>query len=324
MHILVCGGAGYIGSHMARCLAEHGYVVTVLDNLSTGHAQAVQWGQLIQADILQTQALEAVFSQHNFDAVFHFCARSLVGESVVQPYDYYQCNVSGTLNLLQAMYKYGVQRLIFSSTAAIFGQPQSSVIDEDHPARPINPYGASKQMVERLLADAAHAYGLRSVALRYFNAAGASADARIGESHACETHLIPNLLKSVLGTGPTLKVFGNDYPTPDGTCIRDYVHVEDLAQAHLLALDYLNDQPGAQAFNLGTGHGFSVQQVIDAAAQVVGQPIAYEIAPRRAGDPAVLVASNTRAKTVLGWEPKWTQLPNIIESAWRWHRQQPW
>jgi len=324
MHILVCGGAGYIGSHMARCLAERGHVVTVLDNLSTGHAQAVQWGRLIQADILQTQALEAVFSQQNVDAVFHFCARSLVGESVVQPYDYYQCNVSGTLNLLQAMYKYGVQRLVFSSTAAIFGQPQSSVIDEDHPAQPINPYGASKQMVERLLADAAHAYGLRSVALRYFNAAGASADARIGESHACETHLIPNLLKSVLGTGPTLKVFGNDYPTPDGTCIRDYVHVEDLAQAHLLALDYLNDQPGAHAFNLGSGHGFSVKQVIDTAAQVVGQPVAYEIAPRRAGDPAVLVASNARAKSVLGWKPKWTQLANIIESAWHWHRQQPW
>jgi len=324
MHILVCGGAGYIGSHMARCLAQHGHTVTVLDNLSTGHAQAVQWGSLIQADILQMHALEAVFSQQTFDAVFHFCARSLVGESVVQPYAYYQCNVSGTLNLLQAMHKYGVQRLVFSSTAAIFGQPQSAVIDEDHPTQPINPYGASKQMVERLLADAAHAYGLRSVALRYFNAAGASADGCIGESHACETHLIPNLLKSMLNTGPTLKVFGNDYPTPDGTCIRDYVHVEDLAQAHLLALDYLAKHSGAHAFNLGTGHGFSVQEVIHAAEQVVGKAVSYAITDRRSGDPAVLVASNARAKTVLGWEPRWTKLSNIIESAWRWHRQQPW
>jgi len=324
MHILVCGGAGYIGSHMARWLAEHGHTVTVLDNLSTGHRQAVQWGALIEANILDVDTLDAVFTAQRFDAVFHFCARSLVGESVVQPYDYYHCNVSGTLNLLQAMQRHSVQRLIFSSTAAIFGHPQSAVIDEDHPKQPINPYGRSKWMMEQILADAACAYGLRAVALRYFNAAGASHDARLGESHACETHLIPNLLKSVLGNGPPLKLFGTDYPTPDGTCIRDYIHVEDLAQAHLQALNYLQTHDGFHAFNLGIGQGFSVQDVICAAAEVVGKPIAYDVAPRRAGDPAILVASSVRAQRVLGWKPAWTQLPAIIESAWRWHQQQPW
>ena len=321
-NILVCGGAGYIGSHMARWLALRGSKVTVLDNLSTGHREAVQWGELIEADVLDPSSLERAFNGRRFDAVMHFCARSLVGESVAEPYAYYANNVTGTLNLLDAMRRHGVARLVFSSTAAVFGQPVADRIDEDHPRQPIIPYGASKLMVERILADAASAYGLRSVALRYFNAAGASADASIGESHQPETHLIPNVLRAALGTGPALKVFGDDYPTPDGTCVRDYVHVDDLAQAHELALAYLDANPGAHAFNLGNGQGFSVREVIAAAAAVSGRPIAHAIEPRRPGDPSVLVASSAKARGQLGWKPVHTRLEPIIESALHWHQGQ--
>jgi len=321
-NILVCGGAGYIGSHMARWLALRGFTVTVLDNLSTGHGAAVKWGELIEADILDRTSLEHAFQGREYDAVMHFCARSLVGESATRPYDYYANNVVGTLNLLDAMRRHGVSKLVFSSTAAVFGQPLSDAIDEDHPRNPINPYGASKLMVERILADAAPAYGLRSVALRYFNAAGASADGSIGESHAPETHLIPNVLRAALGTGPALKVFGDDYPTPDGTCVRDYVHVDDLAQAHELALAFLDDHAGAHAFNLGNGQGFSVREVIAAAGAASGRRVDYAIEPRRAGDPSILVASSERARTVLGWAPAHTSLQSIIGSALRWHQAQ--
>ncbi|WP_199099342.1 UDP-glucose 4-epimerase GalE [Dyella sp. ASV21] len=321
MNVLLCGGAGYIGSHMARYLAGEGVGVTVLDNLCTGHREAVQWGDLIEADLLDSAALDRALGSRRFDAVMHFCAHSLVGESMVSPYRYYQNNVTGTLNLLEAMQRHGVQRLVFSSSAAVYGQPNSAVIDEDHPKAPINPYGASKLMVERVLADAAVAYGLRSVALRYFNAAGASADGSIGESHQPETHLIPNVLRAVLGSGPALKVFGDDYPTLDGTCVRDYVHVEDLAQAHQLALSYLSGREGAHVFNLGSGHGYSVRQVIAAAEQVTGRPVPHTLAPRRAGDPAVLVASSERAQQELGWRPRHAGLQVMVESAWRWHRQ---
>jgi len=322
MHYLVCGGAGYIGSHMAQWLSAHGHQVTVLDNFSTGHRQAVHWGELVEADLLDPASLERAFSGRRFDAVLHFCASSLVGESVREPYAYYRNNVAGTLNLLEAMRQNGVERLVFSSTAAVYGNPVSGVIDEDHPKAPINPYGASKLMVERMLADAADAYGLRSVALRYFNAAGALPEQGIGEAHACETHLIPNVLKAALGGGAPLKVFGEDYPTPDGTCVRDYVHVQDLAQAHALALDYMERSHGAHAFNLGSGRGFSVREVIATAGEVTGCGIPYEVAPRRAGDPAVLVASSERARRELGWAPAWTDLHAIIESAWGWHRDQ--
>ena len=319
-HVLICGGAGYIGSHMAKHLAGMGVQVTVLDNLSTGHRDAVRYGELIEADLLDTDSLERAFGGRRYDAVMHFCAKSLVGESVKAPYYYYANNVAGTLNLLEAMRRHGIDRLIFSSTAAVFGNPMTDRIDEDHPKAPINPYGASKLMVERILADAAEAYGLRSVALRYFNAAGASIDGAIGESHEPETHLIPNVLRAALGAGPGLKVFGDDYPTSDGTCVRDYVHVDDLAQAHELALRYLDGHPGGHAFNLGNGAGFSVKAVIEAAAAVVGREIPYEVAPRRTGDPAVLVASSERARRELGWKPMHPELAPIIESAWRWHQ----
>lgn len=321
--ILICGGAGYIGSHMAQWLHAHGHEVAVLDNLATGHREAVKWGELIEADLRDTSTLARVFAGRRFDAVMHFCASSLVGESVTEPYAYYANNVAGTLNLLQAMREHGVGRLVFSSTAAVFGNPVSALIDEEHPKAPINPYGASKLMVERILSDAAQAYGLRSVALRYFNAAGALPEHGIGEAHRCETHLIPNVLRSALGNGATLKVFGEDYDTPDGTCVRDYVHVQDLAQAHALALDFMEKVPGAHAFNLGNGQGFSVRQVIEAAGKVVGSAIPYEVAARRAGDPARLVASSQKAREVLGWVPQWMELEQIIESAWRWHSQQP-
>lgn len=319
MHVLLCGGAGYIGSHMARWLSSGGYQVTVLDNFSTGHRAAVRWGRLVEGDLLDQSFVDSIFAQGRFDAVMHFCARSLVGESVAKPYDYYANNVVGTLNLLRAMRTHDVRLLVFSSTAAVYGHPLSGLIDEDHPMAPINPYGASKLMTERMLGDAATAYGLSSVSLRYFNAAGAHSEGSIGEAHHPETHLIPNVLKSVLGQGAGLKVLGEDYPTPDGTCVRDYVHVDDLAQAHELALRYMEAHPGAHVFNLGSGKGFSVREVISVAEQVTGRRVPYEMAPRRAGDPAVLVASSDRARQILGWQPVYGDLASIIESAWRWH-----
>lgn len=319
MHILVCGGAGYVGSHTAFILAQYGHEVTVLDNLSTGHRRAVRWGTLIEADLLEPQTLGAAFARP-VDAVMHFAAKSLVGESIADPYEYYRHNVAGSINLLRVMRDRGVRHMVFSSTAAIFGQPETPSIDEDHPKAPINPYGESKWMVERVLADAARAYGLRSVCLRYFNAAGAASQARIGESHIPETHLIPNILNSALGNGPTLRIFGNDYPTADGTCVRDYVHVLDLARAHLQALDFMQEHDGAHCFNLGNGTGFSVLQTLEAARSAIGLPIAFEYAPRRPGDPPVLVASSRNAREALGWTPRYSSLEEIVSSAWEWHR----
>jgi len=321
MHILVCGGAGYIGSHMCKMLAEHGHRVTVLDNLSTGHADAVKWGTLVEADLLKPAGLDALFAQGKFDAVMHFCAKSLVGESMTRPELYYSNNVAGTLNLLESMLRHNVRHLVFSSTAAVFGMPLYTPIDEQHPTAPINPYGKSKLMVEQLLADYDRAFGLRSVSLRYFNAAGADPSGIIGERHEPETHLIPNILRSLRGNAAAaLQVFGYDYETPDGTCLRDYIHVNDLSLAHLKALDYLSAGGATASFNLGNGQGFSVLDVIRAAEEVTGEKVAYQIAPRRAGDPPVLVASAKKANEILSWTPAYADIKQIIQSAWNWHR----
>ncbi len=321
MKVLVCGGAGYIGSHMVRHLAACGHEVVVFDNLSTGHREAVDTATLVVGDLLDPASLASLFAAHRFDAVMHFCALSLVGVSMNEPYLYYRNNVAGTLNLLQAMHAAGVAKLVFSSTAAVFGNPETELIDENHPTRPINPYGASKLMVERILADAARAYGLRSVTLRYFNAAGADLSGEVGESHEPETHLIPNVLRAALGGGTTLKVFGNDYATRDGTCVRDYIHVNDLASAHLKGIEFMAGHDGAHVFNLGNGQGFTVLEVIEAARRVTGVDIAFERAPRRAGDPPVLVASSSKARNLLGWMPVFTDMATIVESAWRWHQR---
>lgn len=319
MKILVCGGAGYIGSHMVRCLAKAGHEAVVYDNLSTGHAEAVADAELVRADLLDAEALRRVFAAHAFDAVMHFSARSLVAESVAEPLAYYENNVGGTLRLLAAMREAGVDKLVFSSTAAVYGRPRTETIGESHPTAPINPYGGSKRMAETVLAAAA-AHGLRSVALRYFNAAGASPDGGIGEAHEPETHLIPNALRAAAGQGPELEVFGADYATPDGSCVRDYVHVDDLADAHLRALEYAARHPGAHVFNLGSQRGFSVFETIAAAADVAGRAIPHRIVGRRPGDPSRLVADSSAARRELGWRPRYTDLRRIIASAWEWHR----
>lgn len=304
---------------MVRYLLENGHDVVVYDDLSTGHRESVPASLLVVGDIGDSQALDGLFAEHRFDAVMHFCARSLVGESVTSPYTYYTHNVARTLVLLDAMQRAGVDKLVFSSTAAVFGNPEAALITEQHATRPINPYGQSKLMVETILKDAASAYGLRSVALRYFNAAGADPSAEIGEAHSPETHLIPNVLRSLLGQGGPLKVFGSDYPTRDGTCVRDYVHVNDLASAHLKAVEFMQGNGGAHVFNLGNGEGFSVQEVIAAAERVTGQPVSYDVVDRRVGDPPTLVASGQLARERLGWAPVITQLDDILNSAWNWH-----
>lgn len=305
---------------MVRYLLDRDHHVVVYDNLSTGHRESVPSGTpFVHGDIGDAGKLARVFGEHRFDAVMHFCARSLVGESVVDPYAYYENNVGNTISLLDAMRHASVNRLVFSSTAAVFGHPVSDTIDESHPTAPINPYGQSKLMIEQVLSDAAGAYGLRSVALRYFNAAGASACGSIGEAHDPETHLIPNVLKAVLGKGKGLKVFGTDYDTRDGTCVRDYVHVNDLASAHLLAIEYMERNEGAFTFNLGNGEGFTVREVIAAAEKVTGRPVPHEFAERRPGDPAVLVASSRQARDELGWQPSMARMEDILASAWNWH-----
>lgn len=322
--VLVLGGAGYIGSHMCKTLAQQGNEVIVFDNLSTGHREAVQWGTLVEGDILNQADLDNVFQNHgSFDLIIHFCAKSLVGESVQKPAEYYQNNVVGTLNLLNTMVKTGHDRLVFSSTAAVFGIPDVTLIDEQEPRAPINPYGKTKKMVEDILQDYHQAYGLKSVCLRYFNACGADPDADIGERHEPETHLIPNVLKSVLQNNETrLKVFGNKYLTPDGTCVRDYIHINDLANAHLLAGQYLHQHDGAFAFNLGNGDGFSVLDIIKAAEAVVGKTIPFDIEDARQGDPAELVANASLAKKELDWHPEYTEIEAIIASAWNWHQNE--
>ena len=318
MNILVVGGAGYIGSHMVKHLGLAGNAVTTLDNLSGGHADAVLHGTFVQGDIADRALLDRLLAEGRFDAVMHFASFIQVGESVVAPAKYYQNNVVNTLNLLDAMVAAGVKRFIFSSTAAIFGEPQSDTIDELHRQQPINPYGRTKLMVEQALADYDRAYGLKSVCLRYFNAAGADPAGELGERHDPETHLIPLVLQAASGRRPQISVFGRDYDTPDGTCIRDYVHINDLCQAHGLALQSLMGGAGSQAYNLGNGSGFSVQEVIDTARQVTGREIPVVYAERRAGDPARLVADSRAATAQLGWKPQFAALETLIGHAWAW------
>jgi UDP-glucose 4-epimerase len=319
--VLVVGGAGYIGSHMVKLLLEQDYRVIVLDNLSTGRRRLVCGGEFIQGSLGDPDLLDCIFNAQSIFAVMHFAAFSLVGESVQVPLNYYRNNICATVALIEAMVRHDVRYFIFSSTAAVYGEPEFIPISEEHACRPTNPYGNTKLSIERMLADCEHAYGLRSICLRYFNAAGAHPCGRIGEMHDPESHLIPLVLKSALTSSP-IKIFGNDYPTPDGTCIRDYVHVSDLARAHLLALEALKGGCRSDIFNLGNSVGYSVHQVIGLARRVTGKPIAAVVCDRRAGDPAVLVADSGKIRSKLGWTPVYEGLEAIIETAWNWHSRQ--
>ncbi|EAI2525470.1 UDP-glucose 4-epimerase GalE [Campylobacter jejuni] len=316
-NILVVGGAGYIGSHTLKHLLDNDYNCIVMDNLIYGHKQAIdKRAKFIHADLLDTFSLTNVFKQEKIDAVVHFAAFAYVGESVVNPAKYYQNNVIGTINLLNAMLENNIKDIVFSSTCATYGEPQYTPIDEKHPQNPINAYGRTKLMIEQVFADYEKAYGLRHISLRYFNAAGASNDGLIGESHEPETHLIPLVLKAIKGEIPAINIFGNDYDTEDGTCIRDYIHVEDLALAHRLALENLYKFSGC--INLGTGIGTSVKEIISAAEIVSGKKCPINYTPRREGDPARLYADNKKAKEILSWEAKYTDIKDIIKSAWDW------
>lgn len=321
MKILVIGGAGYIGSHMVKLLGVRGCAVTTLDNLNSGHRDAVLFGDFVHGDLADKVLLANLLQAGRFDAVMHFASFIQVGESVQKPAMYYANNVSNTLYLLDAMRTAGVQRFIFSSTAATFGEPQYTPINERHPQVPINPYGRSKLMIEQVLEDYDRAYGLKSVCLRYFNAAGADPEGELGERHDPETHLIPLVLQAASGRRADIAVFGRDYDTPDGTCIRDYIHINDLCEAHWLALQSLMQGAGSQRYNLGNGAGFSVQEVIDAARRVTGRPIAVRDAPRREGDPARLVADATLARQQLAWAPQFSDLETIVAHAWEWEQK---
>ena len=329
--VLVTGGAGYVGSHTVKALAATGYDVVVYDDLSNGHVEAIERLAgayaaraitLVRGDILDGPAVEAALRRSGATAVLHFAARLLVGESVREPLAYYRTNVTGTLTVLDAMRQTGASRFILSSTAATFGEPLRTPIDEDHPQQPVNAYGETKLAVEHALPHVERACGIRWSALRYFNAAGADPDGLIGEDHHPEEHLIPRALAAVRG-GPPLSIFGEDYPTPDGTCVRDYVHVTDLADAHVAALRRLEAGEPSRAYNLGNGTGMSVRQVIDAAGRAAGRAVPCTVAPRRPGDPARLVASSRRASEELGWRPRWGDLQMIVDTAWRWHSTWP-
>lgn len=319
--ILVAGGAGYIGSHMTALLVEKGYEVVVVDNLCTGHRSAVKGAALRVGDLRDGDFLERVFSEFSVDGVINFAAFSLVGESMTDPLKYYDNNVKGAIGILTAMKNHGVNKIVFSSTAATYGVPKRQPIEETDPTDPINPYGASKLTIEGLLRWCDGAYGIKYAALRYFNAAGADTAADIGEDHSPETHLIPNVLSAALGK-KSLELYGDDYPTPDGTCIRDYIHVRDLVEAHLLALEYLDKGGESGPFNLGSGDGYSVKEIVETARRVTGKPIPAAMKPRRPGDPPTLIASNKKAKEVLGWKPK-RGLEEIIADAWTWHSGHP-
>lgn len=321
MKVLVTGGAGYIGSHMVRTLSELGHEVVVYDNLSTGFRDAVLYGALRVADLADTAALDAVFAEEKFDAVAHFAAHIVVDESVREPIKYYRNNFVNALNLIDACVRHGVGRFIFSSTAAVYGIPERVPVPEDAPLLPINPYGASKRMVEQVLQDVGHAAGLRYVALRYFNVAGADPQARIGQIYKDATHLITVALRTALGIRNELQIFGTDYATPDGTCIRDYIHVDDLIDAHVLALDYLGRGGESRVFNCGYGHGYSVKEVVEEVKRVTGIDFRARETGRREGDPPALVADASRIRKELGWKPKYDDLAYIIRTAWDWEKK---
>jgi len=319
--VLVTGGAGYIGAHACQTLAGAGYTPITYDNLVYGHPQSVKWGPLVEGDIGDHRRLETVLKRYKPIAVMHFAAYAYVGESVANPAKYYRNNVAGTLTLLESMRNCGIHNIIFSSTCATYGMPEQIPIGEDHPQNPINPYGRSKLIIEWILQDFATAYDFRFVSLRYFNAAGADPNADIGEDHNPETHLIPLILDVALDRRNELKIFGTDYDTPDGTCIRDYIHVCDLADAHLLALEYLRDGGQSNVFNLGNGNGFSVKEVLAAASEITGHKISCIESERRPGDPPVLIGSSDKIRKTLGWDPRHDTLEKIIETAWGWHKK---
>lgn len=316
--VLVVGGAGYIGSHMVKLLLQQGNQVTTLDNLSSGHADAITGGVFLRGDIADRDFLKGVFSHDRFDAVMHFASCIEVGESVSNPGKYYRNNVANTLNLLDAMVESKVPYFIFSSSAAVYGIPQRTPMDESHPTSPVNPYGRTKLMVEQILEDFGHAHGMKTVSLRYFNAAGADPSGELGERHEPESHLIPRVLQSASGRRGGVTVFGTDYDTPDGTCIRDYIHVLDLCAAHLAGLNFLAASPKSLRVNLGNGHGYSVRQVIEAARRITQREFPVELGKRRVGDAPRLVADSSLARDLLGWKPRYSRLETILEHAWRW------
>jgi UDP-glucose 4-epimerase len=321
MSILVTGGAGYIGSHTVKELAREGFDVLVFDNFSSGRPELVGTRPYVRGDLLDRDALRQVFRTRKIEAVLHFASLIQVGESAANPRKYYTHNLTTSLNLLDAMFEAGVTKFIFSSTAAVYGDPLETPITETHPTNPVNPYGRTKLMVETILRDYERAHGLRSISLRYFNAAGADPEGATGECHDPETHLVPSLLLSLLGRRARLKVFGDDFPTPDGTAVRDYIHVTDLASAHVLALKALLDGRPGDVINLGTERGHSVLEVIQAAGKVTGRAVPYDVGPRRPGDVAVLLASKKKAESVFGWTPRLSSLDTIIKTAWDWHRK---
>ncbi|HIY57511.1 MAG TPA: UDP-glucose 4-epimerase GalE [Candidatus Tetragenococcus pullicola] len=324
MATLVLGGAGYIGSHAVDQLINNGYDVVVIDNLLTGHRAAVhEKARFYEGDVRDKKFVTEVFDKEPIDGVMHFAASSLVGESVEKPLKYFNNNVYGMEILLEVMKEHDVKHIVFSSTAATFGEPTENPITEKTPTNPKNPYGESKLMMEKMMKWCDNAYGIKYVALRYFNVAGAKKDASIGEDHGPETHLVPIILQVALGERDELAIFGDDYDTPDGTCVRDYVQVEDLIEAHILALNYLKAGNESNIFNLGSNNGFSVKEMLEAARSVTGKEIPAKVAPRRAGDPSTLVASSEKAKSILGWEPKYTDVKDIIKTAWNWHVSHP-
>ncbi len=319
--ILIVGGAGYIGSHVNKELNRQGYETVVFDNLSFGHGDFVKWGTFEQGDLSKIEDIRRVFKKYPIEAVMHFAAFTYVGESVEDPQKYYLNNLRNTLNLLQGMLEENVKYLVFSSTCATYGTPREIPITEEHPQNPINPYGKGKFMVEQILLDYSRAYDFKYVSLRYFNAAGADPDSEIGELHQPETHLIPLILDVAAGKRDHIGIFGTDYPTPDGTCIRDYIHVLDLADAHIKALKYLQENHESDVFNLGNGQGFSVKEVIETAENVTGKKVKIKEVERRSGDPPVLVGSSAKAQEILGWRAEYPDLSDIIETAWKWHQK---